>query len=92
MCVCAQLCPSLGDPMDRLQSVRLHCPWGFPGKNTGVGCHFLLQGIFPTQGLNLCFLHLLHWQTDPLPSLGKPRISLYPTYNNNKKPIHLKKF
>ena len=27
-------------------------PWDFPGKNTGVGCHFLLQGIFPTQGLN----------------------------------------
>ena len=33
----------------------------FPGKNSGVGCHFLLQGIFPTQGLNL---HLLHWQVD----------------------------
>ena len=27
-------------------------PWGFPGKNTGVGCHFLLQGIFPSQELN----------------------------------------
>ena len=27
-------------------------PWDFPGKNTGVGCHFLLQEIFPTQGLN----------------------------------------
>ena len=25
-------------------------PWDYPGKNTGVGCHFLLQGIFPTQG------------------------------------------
>ena len=36
----------------------------FPGKNTGVGCHFLLQGIFPTQGLNL---HLLHWLADSLP-------------------------
>ena len=36
----------------------------FPGKNSGVGCHFLLQGIFPTQGLNL---HLLHWQVDSLP-------------------------
>ena len=30
------------------------CPWDFSGKNTGVGCHFLLQGIFPTQGLNPC--------------------------------------
>ena len=35
----------------------------FPGKNTGVGCHILLQGIFPTQGSNLC---LLAWQVDAL--------------------------
>ena len=39
----------------------------FPGKNTGVGCHFLLQGIFPTQGLNPHLLCLLHWQADSLP-------------------------
>ena len=38
---------------------RVLCPWDFPGKNTGVGCHFLLQGIFPTQGSNLC---LQHWR------------------------------
>ena len=38
----------------------------FPGKNTGVGCHFLLQGIFPTQGSNSCLLHLLHGQVNPL--------------------------
>ena len=44
----------------------------FPGKNTAVGCHFLLQGIFPTEGLNLCLLHLLHWQVDSLP-LVPPR-------------------
>ena len=31
---------------------RLLCPWGFPDKNTGVGCHFFLQGIFLTQGSN----------------------------------------
>ena len=37
---------------------------GFSGKNTGVGFHLLLQGIFPTQGSNL---HLLHWQADSLP-------------------------
>ena len=36
---------------------QLLCPWDFPGKNTGVGYHSLLQRIFPTQGLNL---HLLH--------------------------------
>ena len=36
---------------------RLLYPWDFPGKITGVGCYFLLQGIFPTQGLNLGLLH-----------------------------------
>ena len=43
------------------------CPWDSPGKNTGVGCHFLFQGIFPTQGSNLHHLHLLHWQAGSLP-------------------------
>ena len=32
-------------------SARLLCPWDFPGKNTGVGCHFLLQGFLPNPGL-----------------------------------------
>ena len=32
-----------------------------------MGCHFLLQGIFPTQGSNLCLLHLLQWQAGSLP-------------------------
>ena len=35
-----------------LLPTRLLHPWDFSAKNTGVGCHFLLQGIFPTQGLN----------------------------------------
>ena len=47
-----------------LQPARLLCPWGSPGKNTGVGSHSLLQGIFLTQGSNPC---LLHWQEDSLP-------------------------
>ena len=38
----------------------------FQARNTGVGCHFLLQGIFLTQGLNLHLLRLLHWQADSL--------------------------
>ena len=38
-----------------------------PGKNIGMGCHALLQGIFPTQGSNLCLLCLLHWQAGSLP-------------------------
>ena len=46
-----------------LEPSRLLCPWDFPAKNSGVGCHFLLQGIFPTQGLNL---HLLHWEVESL--------------------------
>ena len=37
------------------------------GKNTAVGCHVLLQGIFSTQGSNLCLLCLLHWHVDSLP-------------------------
>ena len=46
----------------------------FPGKNTGVGCHFLLQGIFPTQGSNTSLLRLLHWEADsfPLCQQGSP--------------------
>ena len=45
---------------------------GFSSKNAWVGCHFLLQGIFLTQGLNLC---PLHWQVDSLPlsHLGSPK-------------------
>ena len=40
-----------------LYSTRLLCPWNFPSKNAELGCHFLLQGIFPTQGLNPRLLH-----------------------------------
>lgn len=41
-------------------------PWGFPGKNTGVGRHFLLQRLFLTLGSNLHLLYLLRWQADSL--------------------------
>ena len=40
-----------------LHPARLFCPWNSPGKNTGVGCHAHLQGIFPTQGSNLGLPH-----------------------------------
>ena len=43
-----------------VQPSRLLCPWDSPGKNTGVGCHALLQGIFLTLGSNLQLLQLLH--------------------------------
>ena len=52
------------------------CPWDSPGKNTGVSCHALLLGIFPTQQSNWPLLHLLHWQVggslQPV-SPGKPK-------------------
>ena len=48
---------TLCDPMD---CTRLLCPWDSPGKNTGVGCHALLQGTFLTQGSNPRLLSLLH--------------------------------
>ena len=50
--------------------------WDSLGKNTRVGCHFLLQGIFPIQGSNLHLLCLLHWQVDSLPLMppGKPNL------------------
>ena len=50
-----------------MESTRLLCPWDSPGKNTGMGCHVLLQGIFPTQRSNLHLLYLLHWQAGSLP-------------------------
>ena len=59
-CVCvpthAQSCQSPCDPID-CSPARLLCPWDYPSKNIKVGCHFLLQRVFPTQGSNS---HLLH--------------------------------
>ena len=68
VCMCAkslQLCPTLFDTMDC--TAWLLCPWDSPGRNTEVSCHFFLQGIFPTQGLNPHLLCLLHWQVGSLP-------------------------
>ena len=64
-----------------LLPASLLCPWNFPGKNTGVDCHFLLQGTFPNQQSNLSLLHLLHWQADSLPLhyLGSPKTRLTPS-------------
>ena len=69
-CLVTQSCPTLCDPINC-------CPPGFsvhgdsPGRNIRVGCHALLQGIFPTQGSNTWSLAL---QADSLPSepSGKP--------------------
>ena len=70
MCVCSVVSDSVWP--HRLQPARplFLCPWDFSSQNTGMGCQFLLWGIFLTQGLNLRFLHLLycrralyHWAT-----------------------------
>ena len=50
----ARLCPAFCDPME---PPRLLCLWNSPGKNTGMGCHVLLQRTFLTQGSNLGLLH-----------------------------------
>ena len=60
-CMHAQLWPH------RLQLAKLLYPRDIPGKNIGMGCHALLLGIFPIQGLNPCLLRLSHWQTCALP-------------------------
>ena len=59
---------------------RLLCPWDFLGKNTGVGCHFLFQVIFPTQGSNLyLLLGRQYFITEPP---RKPQLPVYRTYQN----------
>ena len=72
LCLVIQSCPTLCDPMDcSLPGFSVH--GDSPGKSNRVGCHALLQRIFPTQGLNPCLLWLLHcrWIFTTEPS-GKP--------------------
>ena len=59
--VCVQAYPTVD-----LYPASLLCPGNFPGENIGAGCHFLLQGIFPTQGTNPRLFCLIHWQADSL--------------------------
>ena len=67
-----QSCPTLCNP------TRLLHPWNFPGKSTGVGCHFLLQGIFSSQGSNPDLPHCKQtlftiWATREAPNLRKDK-------------------
>ena len=72
----------------KLKDVSFQCMTKFTTKikkkkkNTGVGCHALLQRIFPTQGLNPHFLLFLHWQADCLPLVapGKPHTIHVPDF------------
>ena len=62
-----------------LQPARLLCPWNSPGKNTRVGCHFLLQGIFPAQGSKprvLCTC-ISRWILYHCTNLGSPQKVTY---------------
>ena len=61
-----QSCPTLCNPMDYIVR-QAPLSLGFSRHDPGVGCHFLLQGIFPTQGSNPRLLCLLHWQVGSLP-------------------------
>ena len=62
----SQSCLTLCDPM-QCSPPGPSVPGDSPGKNIGMGCHALLQGVFPTEGLNLHLLCLLHWQVGSLP-------------------------
>ena len=81
-CVCpcvlvARSCLALVIPW----TVVLSVPGNFLGKNAGVGCHSLLQGIFPTQGSNPLLFSLLHWQASSLPAEAQGKLSTYYVLN-----------
>ena len=83
LCLVTQSCRTLCDPMDYSPSSSVR--GNSPGRNTGVGCHTLLQGIFPTQGSNPGLLHC-RWILYCLSHQGSPcmyvHIMYYNTYNN----------
>ena len=74
MLCCTQLCPTLCDPMD-YSLPRTSDHGDSLGKNTGVGCHALLQGIFPTQGSNPGLPHC-RWILLPSQPPRKPNIAI----------------
>ena len=83
VCVCAQLCPTLCSPMDcSMPGSFVH--W-ISRKNTRVGCHFLLQGIFLIQGSNP---HHLHWQADSL--TVPPGKAIFLDRGSNRCSLHCK--
>ena len=81
LCRAALRCPVVFSSFQPhgLQSTRLLCPWDSPGKNPAVGCHALLQVIFPTQGLNSSLLHsrqlLYHLSQEGTPPSKLPRFN-----------------
>ena len=71
MCACMFRCVQLFVTSWTITHQVPSSPWDSPGKNTGVDCHVLFQGIFLNQGWNLYFLH---WRVDSLPlcHVGSP--------------------
>ena len=83
-CLIVQSCLTLCNPMG-CDLPSSSCPWDFPGKNTGVGCHFLLQGIFLTQEFNphLC-ISCITGEFFTTELLGSPLVLGYHLSNHNK--------
>ena len=69
VCVCMLWCSVISGSLQPhgLWHARLLCPWIFSRQECWVGCHFLFQRMFPTQGSNTHFLFLLHWKVISLP-------------------------
>ena len=63
-CLVIQSCPTICGSTDYNRQAPLSMQFS---QKSILDCHFLFEGIFPTQGSNLCLLHLLHWQADSLP-------------------------
>ena len=72
-----------------LQPPSLLCPQNFQARTVEAGCHFLLQGIFLTQGSNPCLLCLQHWQVDSLPLCNLRSPLQNPEVDKNSFPILL---
>ena len=83
--MCAQLCPTLCDPVN-CSPLGSSFNGTFQASILEPCCHFLLQGIFPTQGWTLCLLCLLNWKVDSLP-LHHPERTLktWQKVNSNRK-------
>ena len=96
LCLVDQLCLTLFDPMDCSPSGSSIC-WDSPGKNTGVGGHAFLQGIFPIQGPKTWVSHIAHgfftiWTTREAQEYWRGNLFLlqgiFPTQESNRGPLH----
>ena len=87
--VCACVCAQSYDPWTVARQPPLSVE--FSRQNTGVNCHFLLEGIFPTQEPHLLLLSLLHWQMDSIPlcHLGSPEWTMGQLISWKTQSVHL---